>query len=191
MVSSLRRKHVEHNISSRSRSPIRISWKQRTSPTPTSSRMSPRPTASSAKRPVQSHSIQSSTDVWSRKLSDRWRPGYSVPYFVFGRRIAINGGRSEDEIAAAIREAADVNLSAQQSLRNFRSIVRHPHASSNQHRLLGGDTRRRALRYCRGDGGHRWVCKIAGGVDAGHAGFATLIDLERDAEGRIDRGEAQ
>lgn len=28
----------------------------------------------------------------------------SVPHFVFGERIAINGGRSEDEIAEAIRE---------------------------------------------------------------------------------------
>ena len=32
----------------------------------------------------------------------------SVPHFVFGGRIAINGGRSEDEIAAAIRKAAAV-----------------------------------------------------------------------------------
>lgn len=32
----------------------------------------------------------------------------SVPHFVFGGRIAINGGRSEDEIAAAIRQAAAV-----------------------------------------------------------------------------------
>ena len=31
-----------------------------------------------------------------------------VPHFVFGGRIAINGGRSEDEIAAAIRQAAAV-----------------------------------------------------------------------------------
>ena len=31
-----------------------------------------------------------------------------VPHFVFGGRIAINGGRSEDEIAAAIRKAAAV-----------------------------------------------------------------------------------
>ncbi|MXV09222.1 DsbA family protein [Xanthomonas sp. LMG 9002] len=30
----------------------------------------------------------------------------SVPHFVFGERIAINGGRSEDEIAAAIRAAS-------------------------------------------------------------------------------------
>ncbi|TCS13643.1 DsbA family protein [Caulobacter sp. BK020] len=30
----------------------------------------------------------------------------SVPHFVFGGRIAINGGRSEDEIALAIRDAA-------------------------------------------------------------------------------------
>ncbi len=30
----------------------------------------------------------------------------SVPHFVFGGRIAINGGRSEDEIASAIRAAA-------------------------------------------------------------------------------------
>ncbi len=30
----------------------------------------------------------------------------SVPHFVFGGRIAINGGRSEDEIASAIRKAA-------------------------------------------------------------------------------------
>lgn len=32
----------------------------------------------------------------------------SVPHFVFGDRVAINGGRSEDEIAAAIRTAASV-----------------------------------------------------------------------------------
>jgi predicted DsbA family dithiol-disulfide isomerase len=36
----------------------------------------------------------------------------SVPHFVFGGRIAINGGRSEDEIASAIREAAGVAASA-------------------------------------------------------------------------------
>ncbi|MCW2387326.1 putative DsbA family dithiol-disulfide isomerase [Sphingobium sp. B11D3B] len=30
----------------------------------------------------------------------------SVPHFVFGGRIAINGGRSEDELASAIRQAA-------------------------------------------------------------------------------------
>ena len=32
----------------------------------------------------------------------------SVPHFVFGGLIAINGGRSEDEIASAIRETAAV-----------------------------------------------------------------------------------
>ncbi len=32
----------------------------------------------------------------------------SVPHFVFGGRVALSGGRSEDEIAAAIRQAADV-----------------------------------------------------------------------------------
>ena len=36
----------------------------------------------------------------------------SVPHFVFGGRIAINGGRGEDEIASAIREAATVATSA-------------------------------------------------------------------------------
>ena len=36
----------------------------------------------------------------------------SVPHFVFGGRIAINGGRGEDEIASAIREAAAVATSA-------------------------------------------------------------------------------
>ncbi|WP_376957583.1 DsbA family protein [Azospirillum sp. A26] len=35
----------------------------------------------------------------------------SVPHFVFGGRIAINGGRSEDEIASAIRQAASVAAS--------------------------------------------------------------------------------
>ncbi|MDK4717555.1 DsbA family protein [Rhizobium sp. CNPSo 4039] len=35
----------------------------------------------------------------------------SVPHFVFGGRIAINGGRSEDEIALAIGEAAGVTPS--------------------------------------------------------------------------------
>jgi predicted DsbA family dithiol-disulfide isomerase len=38
----------------------------------------------------------------------------SVPHFVFGGRIAINGGRSEDEIASAIRDAASVAASASQ-----------------------------------------------------------------------------
>lgn len=32
----------------------------------------------------------------------------SVPHFVFGGSIAINGGRSEDEIAAAIQAASGV-----------------------------------------------------------------------------------
>lgn len=36
----------------------------------------------------------------------------SVPHFVFGGRVAINGGRSEDEIASAIREAARAAVSA-------------------------------------------------------------------------------
>ena len=36
----------------------------------------------------------------------------SVPHFVFGRRIAINGGRSEDELASAIRQAIVVGASA-------------------------------------------------------------------------------
>ena len=35
----------------------------------------------------------------------------SVPHFVFGGRITINGGRSEDEIASAIRQAAAVATS--------------------------------------------------------------------------------
>jgi predicted DsbA family dithiol-disulfide isomerase len=30
----------------------------------------------------------------------------SVPHFIFGGRVAINGGRSEDEIASALQEAA-------------------------------------------------------------------------------------
>ena len=33
--------------------------------------------------------------------------------------------------------------------------------------------------------------EVPGGVSAGHAGFAALVDFEDDAEGRIDRGEAQ
>lgn len=36
----------------------------------------------------------------------------SVPHFVFGGRIAINGGRGEDEIASAILEAAGLAISA-------------------------------------------------------------------------------
>lgn len=36
----------------------------------------------------------------------------SVPYFVFGNSIAINGGRSEDEIASAIRSSASAITSA-------------------------------------------------------------------------------
>lgn len=35
----------------------------------------------------------------------------SVPHFIFGGRIAINGGRSEDEIAYAVREAAGISAS--------------------------------------------------------------------------------
>lgn len=35
----------------------------------------------------------------------------SVPHFVFGGRIAINGGRSEEEIASAIRDATSVAAS--------------------------------------------------------------------------------
>lgn len=35
----------------------------------------------------------------------------SVPHFVFGEQVAINGGRSEDEIASAIREAIVVTAS--------------------------------------------------------------------------------
>lgn len=34
---------------------------------------------------------------------------------------------------------------------------------------------------CQGDRGHRGTCKIARGVDAGRAGFATLADLDSDA----------
>ena len=62
---------------------------------------------------------------------------------------------------------------------------------SNQHRLLGRDTRRRAVRRCQSDRVHQGVGEVARGVNAGHAGFAALVDLEGDAEGRIDRGEAQ
>ena len=63
---------------------------------------------------------------------------------------------------------------------------------SNQHRLLGEDTRHRAVRGCQGDRDHEeGVGEVTGGVDAGHAGFAALVDLEGDADGRIDRGEAQ
>lgn len=40
----------------------------------------------------------------------------SVPHFVFGGRIAINGGRSEDGIASAIRDAAGVAASASQGI---------------------------------------------------------------------------
>ncbi len=36
----------------------------------------------------------------------------SVPHFVFGGRIALNGGRSEDEIASAIRQAVRAAASA-------------------------------------------------------------------------------
>jgi predicted DsbA family dithiol-disulfide isomerase len=33
---------------------------------------------------------------------------YSVPHFIFDNRLAINGGRSEDEIADAINKASQV-----------------------------------------------------------------------------------
>ncbi|MBB3356346.1 MULTISPECIES: DsbA family oxidoreductase [unclassified Novosphingobium] len=36
----------------------------------------------------------------------------SVPHFVFGGRIAIHGGRGEDEIATAVRQAASIPASA-------------------------------------------------------------------------------
>lgn len=36
----------------------------------------------------------------------------AVPHFVFGGRIAINGGRSEDEISSAIGLAIGVAVSA-------------------------------------------------------------------------------
>ena len=62
---------------------------------------------------------------------------------------------------------------------------------SNQHRLLGEDTRHRAVRRGRGDRGHSGVGEVARGVDAGQAGFAALVDLEDDAVGPIDRGEAK
>ncbi|MBK1840197.1 DsbA family protein [Azospirillum sp. YIM B02556] len=38
----------------------------------------------------------------------------SVPHFVFGGRIAVNGGRSEDELEWAIRQAAAVAASSSQ-----------------------------------------------------------------------------
>jgi len=80
--------------------------------------------------------------------------------------------------------------------RNLQNMIargnrRRESVLSNQHRLLGEDTRHRAIRCCQGDRGHAGVGEVAGGVDAGHAGFAALVDLEGDAEGRIDRGEAQ
>ena len=62
---------------------------------------------------------------------------------------------------------------------------------SNQHRLLSEDARHRTLPGSRGDRGNEGVGEVAGGVDAGHAGFAALVDPEGDAEGRIDRGETQ
>lgn len=62
---------------------------------------------------------------------------------------------------------------------------------SNQHRLLGGDTRHGTLPYCRSDRMHGGVGKVAGSIDAGHTGFAAFVDLESNALGRIDRGEAQ
>lgn len=62
---------------------------------------------------------------------------------------------------------------------------------SSEHRLLGEDTRHRALPCCRSDRGHSGVGEVASGVNAWHAGFAALIGLEGDAGWRIDRGEAQ
>jgi len=62
---------------------------------------------------------------------------------------------------------------------------------SDQHRLLGEDARHRALRRCLGDRGQEGRGEVAGGVDAGHAGLAALVDLEDDAGGRIHRREAQ
>ena len=60
---------------------------------------------------------------------------------------------------------------------------------SNQHRQLGGDTRQRTVRYGRGDRGHAGVGQITGGVDAGHTGFAGIVDLDDDAEECVDRGK--
>ena len=62
---------------------------------------------------------------------------------------------------------------------------------SSEHRLLGEDTRHRALPCCRSDRGHSRVGEVASGVNAWHAGFTALIGLEGDAGWRIDRGEAQ
>ncbi|AFN30913.1 hypothetical protein A225_1121 [Klebsiella michiganensis E718] len=62
---------------------------------------------------------------------------------------------------------------------------------SSEHRLLGEDTRHRALPCCRSDRGHSRVGEVASGVDAWLAGFAALIGLEYEAGWRINRGETQ
>ena len=78
-----------------------------------------------------------------------------------------------------------------QFFRRRRRNGRRESVLSSNHRLLGEDARHRALRRCLGDRGQEGRGEVAGGVDAGHAGLAALVDLEDDAGGRIDRGEAQ
>jgi hypothetical protein len=95
------------------------------------------------------------------------------------QQVAV-GGNSADRALAGI----DL-LAIARGNRRRESVL------SNQHRLLGENTRHRALRRCQGDRGQEGRGEVAGGVDAGHAGFAALVDLEGDADGRIDRGEAQ
>ena len=61
---------------------------------------------------------------------------------------------------------------------------------SRQHRLLGENRRHGAVRTgqchrCHGIG------QVAGGIDAGHGGLAAIIDLEGDADRRVDRFQPQ
>lgn len=42
------------------------------------------------------------------------------------------------------------------------------------------------MRYCRGDRGHAGIGEIAGSVDAGHTGFAALVDPDDHAERRVE-----
>lgn len=74
-----------------------------------------------------------------------------------------------------------------QPYRRRRRNRRKKSVRSNNHRLLGEDTRHRALRRCLGDRGQERRGEVASGVDAGEAGLAALVDFEDDASGRIDR----
>src|SRR5581483_11632525 len=84
----------------------------------------------------------------------------SWPRWNFSKIIACSAG-------ATATNCADRALAGITLLAIARGNPRRESVLSNQHRLLGGDTRRRAVRRCQGDRGHEGVGEVAGGVDAG------------------------